>query len=98
MHSFAWWVVFICFHPFYVAFIEIAEIPQMPLLEPAQLWFPTADLEFLRIIFFHSYLSSTRLNGGCAHLAVLKMRLNPLFIPRVHSFGEKFKRLNVFKV
>lgn len=100
MHSYTWWVVFICFHLFYVAFIEIAEIPQMPRLEPAQLWFPRADLEFLRIIFLHSYLSSksTQLNSGRAHLAVLKMRLSALFILRVHSFGDKFKQLNVFKV
>lgn len=97
---FAQWVVFICFHSFYVAFIEITEIPQMPLLEPARLWFPTADPEFLRIIFSHSYLSSksTRLNSVCVHLAVLKVRLNALFIPHVHSFGEKFKQLNVAKV
>lgn len=100
MHSFTRWVVFICFHPFYVAFIEIAEIPQMRRLQPARLWFPRAGFEFLRIIFLHSYLSSksTQLNSGRAHLAVLKMRLSALFTPRVHSFGEKFKQLNVFKV
>lgn len=97
MRSFTWWVVFICFHLFYVAFIEITEIPQMPLLEPARLCFPVADLHFLRIIFFHSYLSSqsTRPSNRRAHLAVLKMRLNTLFIARVRTFGERFKRLNV---
>lgn len=56
-------------------------------------------------IFYASFSStlylfsrSSRLSSGCAHLAVLKMRLNTLFTLCGHSFGEQFKRLNVFKV